>query len=74
MPCGYQSWGQVAYQLGVELGEAWLAGIVKDEDGVDHGAVGARLQQIYCMVSNTVACAIWLDAPHRRPKVDHAED
>ena len=28
-------WGE-AYKLGVELREAWLARIIKDEDGVDH--------------------------------------
>lgn len=25
------------YELGVELGESWLACVVEDEDGVDHG-------------------------------------
>lgn len=26
--------------MGVELCEAWLAAVVEDEDGVDHGACG----------------------------------
>lgn len=25
------------YQLGVEFGQAWLAGIIEDQDCVDHG-------------------------------------
>ena len=30
------SYGGLAYELGVEFGEAGLAGVVEDEDGVDH--------------------------------------
>ena len=28
--------GRSTYELGVEFREAWLAGIIEDEDGVDH--------------------------------------
>ena len=55
-------WGELAvavaergkHQLGVELGQSRLAGIVEDEDGVDHcrardfgnGAVGTQLHGV----------------------------
>ena len=32
------------YQLGIELREAWLTGVVKDEDGIDHDAVEGGVQ------------------------------
>lgn len=30
--------GVSLYQLRVELGQSWLAGIIEDEDCVDHGS------------------------------------
>lgn len=36
--CDGEGGGVSLYQLRVELGQSWLAGIIEDEDCVDHGS------------------------------------